>query len=317
MSAQSIRGHLEECSFMLRQSGIKDAELDARLLLQHVIGCGHGELISRYSNELPATEAEVHLALVRRRAGGEPVFRIIGQREFHGNLFQIGPDVLDPRPETELLVDEIVADVDTNAELHFADLGTGSGAIGVSLLKLLPRSNCTAIDISQAALEIASSNAIQNDVAIRFDAVQSDFFAALDEVFDFIVSNPPYIRKSEMGKLDVEVRLHDPLIALDGGTDGLDAYRAIFSNADKYLRTNGKIYVEIGADQLDSCAELAENLGWNVVRSKKDYAGLPRILVFERAENQSRQQDVHNVRRKSLESGIEPDSFMDVQGQRL
>lgn len=317
MSAQSIRGHLEESILMLRQSGIKDAELDARLLLQHVIGCGHGELISRYSNKLHAVEAETHLALVQRRAGGEPVYRIIGQREFHGNLFEIGPDVLDPRPETELLVDEIVADVDANAELHFADLGTGSGAIGISLLKLLPHSSCVAIDISQAALAVASGNAAQNDVAARFDAVHSDFFTALDDVFDFIVSNPPYIRKSEMGELDVEVRLHDPLIALDGGTDGLDAYRVIFSNAEKYLRAGGKIYVEIGVDQLDSCAELAETLGWYVVRTRKDYAGLPRILVFERAENQPGQQDVHNDRRKSLESGIEPDSFMNVQGQRL
>lgn len=317
MSKQTVREQLEKSNNLLRKCGIRDAELDARLLLQQVMGCGHSGLISRLPNKLCPIQAKAHRELVERRANGEPVHRIIGQREFHGNLFDIGPAVLDPRPETELLVDEVVADLDESCELHFVDLGTGSGAIAVSLLKILPRSTCVAIDISEAALEVACANAVHNDVATRFTAVHSNYFSALDDVFDIIVSNPPYIRKAEIANLDDEVRLHDPTIALDGGSDGLDAYRDIFSNAEDHLRANGKIYLEIGADQFDSCVALAGKLGWNIMRSRNDYAGLPRILVLERAESLHEQDDVHNDRRKSLESGIETDSFINVQGQRL
>ncbi|MGI9402875.1 MAG: peptide chain release factor N(5)-glutamine methyltransferase [Rhizobiaceae bacterium] len=317
MSSLTIRVHLAKVAELLRKNGIGDAELDARLLLQHVLGCEHSELISKYLEALPLELAVAHEELVRRRSEGEPVHRIIGHREFFGTVLEIGLEVLDPRPETELLVEAVVADVDENAKLQFADVGTGSGAIGISLLKLLPGAICTAIDVSEAALDVACRNAERNEVADRFLPVCSDYFSSVVPEFNFIVSNPPYIRSADIAELDIEVKSHDPLIALDGGRDGLDAYREIFVQARKHLRPYGRLYLEVGFDQLESCSRLALDAGWSVVQEKEDYAGLPRILVFEIAEMQHRQQDVHNVRRKCLESATETDSFISVQGQRL
>ncbi|MEM7463120.1 MAG: peptide chain release factor N(5)-glutamine methyltransferase [Pseudomonadota bacterium] len=317
MTGHTVQEQLKVASELLRQKGIKDARLDARLLLQHAMACSHSDLISRNSDLLPIDQEEAHQALVRRRANGEPVYRIIGRREFRGNLFEVTPEVLDPRAETELLIDEVVADFDSETGLRFLDVGTGTGVIGITLLKLFPLSSCLAVDVSNAALRVADRNAACNDVSPRFRTVQSDYFSEINEQFDIIIANPPYVRSSEIAALDIEVKRHDPQIALDGGTDGLDAYRAIFSQAKSHLRADGKIYVEIGFDQLECCKRLALDLGWTVLRSKNDFAGLPRILVLEKAENKVRQGDIHSVRRKSLESGVETDSFDNVLGRRL
>ncbi len=317
MTGRTVQQQLKETSELFLQSGIKDAKMDARLLLQHVMECSYSDLISRSSDMLPTALVEAHLKLVGRRVDGEPVYRIIGQREFRGNVFEVTPEVLDPRAETELLVEEVVLDFDSAVELRFLDVGTGTGAIGISLLKLFPLSSCLAVDVSGAALSVANRNAEQIGVSARFRTVQSNYFSEIDGMFDIIVANPPYIRSSEIETLDIEVKMHDPQIALDGGTDGLDAYRAIFSQAKSHLKANGKVYVEIGFDQLDSCKRLAVDFGWAVLRSKNDLAGLPRILVLEKAENELRQGDIHNVRRKSLESGVETDSFDNVLGRRL
>lgn len=281
MNKQSIHRQLEIATGVLRKASIGDASVDARLLLQHVTGLDHAALISNSSAELSASEAERLSKLVFRRAVGEPVHRIIGRREFYGHIFDISPDVLDPRPETELLVDLIIADHDGDAALHFADIGTGSGAIGISLLKAFRFARCCAIDISGQALDQAWHNAKLNGVGERFDTIRSDYLSKIRLVFDFIVSNPPYIRTRDIDRLEAEVRLHDPHCALDGGVDGLDAFRIILRQAATRLRTGGRLYLEIGSDQLETCGELASALGWRVVNWQCDYANLPRLLVLE------------------------------------
>jgi release factor glutamine methyltransferase len=254
--------------------------------------------------------------MVLRRAGGEPVHRIIGRREFHGHFFDICADVLDPRPETELLVEHVIAGHVREAELHFADIGTGSGAIGISLLKAFRFARCCAIDISKGALDQARHNAKLHGVEDRFHTVQSNYLAGIGLLFDFIVSNPPYIRSGDIDGLDREVRLHDPRSALDGGVDGLDAYRVILGQASTRLRTGGRLYLEIGSDQLEMCSELAYALGWRVIFSQCDYANLPRLLVLEPDTTVHKPETVHDECRKCLESPVETDSFPNVQGQR-
>jgi release factor glutamine methyltransferase len=180
-----------------------------------------------------------------------------------------------------MLVDRIISEHDSGAELHFADIGTGSGAIGISLLKAFRFARCCAIDISRGALDKAWHNAKLHGVEERFDAVQSDYLSKISTVFDFIVSNPPYIRSGDIDRLEPEVRLHDPRCALDGGVDGLDAYRVILGQAAKRLRTGGRLYLEIGSDQRETCSELANALGWKVIHSQCDYANLARLLVLE------------------------------------
>jgi release factor glutamine methyltransferase len=261
------------------------ARTDARLLLQHVLGIDHAALISSANDPVEIVEAARFHALVARRARGEPVSRIIGRREFRGLSFLISPAVLDPRPETELLVDTVLADQrDRNAPIRFADIGTGSGAIAISLLANLPNSRCVAADISPAALEVASSNARMHGVEERFEPVKSDLFRALHGAFDFVVSNPPYIRQDEIATLDREVRLNDPRAALDGGADGLEAYRGILATAASHLQREGALYLEIGAGQRSPVTAIAQRLGWHVLGSEKDLAGIDRVLVLRSSD---------------------------------
>jgi len=257
------------------------ARTDARLLLQHVLGLDHAALISAAHDPVEITAAARFHALVARRARGEPVSRIMGHREFRGLSFLISPAVLDPRPETEVLVDMVLADqYDRNAPIRFADIGTGSGVIAIALLSNLPNARCVASDISPDALEVACSNARIHGVHDRFEPVKSDLFRALHGAFDFVVSNPPYIRRDDIGTLDREVRLNDPRAALDGGADGLEAYRGILASAASHLRREGALYLEIGAGQRNPVTAIAQRLGWHVLGSEKDLAGIDRVLVL-------------------------------------
>jgi release factor glutamine methyltransferase len=229
-----------------------------------------------------AAAARFH-GLIARRARGEPVSRIIGRREFRGLDFIISPAVLDPRPETELLVDRVLADVvDPGAAIRFVDIGTGSGAIAITLLRNLPNASGIAADISRDALEIASLNAVEHGVADRLELLHSDLFSGLGGKFDVVISNPPYIRRDDIPLLEKEVRLNDPLAALDGGPDGLDAYRGILDGALGYLLPHGTLYLELGAGQLDPVSALARRCGWAISGSWKDLSGIDRILALRK-----------------------------------
>lgn len=271
---------------VLAGAAIAQPRLDARLLLQHALGTDHAGLIARLGEGVEEPVAGRFEALIVRRASGEPVSRIRGEREFYGLPFKISPAVLDPRPETELLVDRVLADHgDRKAPWRFADIGTGSGAIALALLANLPAATCVALDISAQALEVALENAANLGLAARFSPLPSDYLSNASGEFHFIVSNPPYIPANEIGGLSREVREHDPLAALSGGGDGLDAYRAILTQAAGHLLPGGRLYLELGAGQSGQVARLARENHWVVCGVYHDLAAIERVMVLQRDVN--------------------------------
>jgi release factor glutamine methyltransferase len=279
----SIRDWLIEGEAALSHAGIVQPRLDARLLLQHVLSRSHAAMLSGLNDSVSAEQAARYHAMIERRAGGEPVSRITGMREFYGLSLKVTPAVLDPRPETELIVDRVLADVAAkNAALRFADIGTGSGAIALALLANLPNAACEALDISPEALAVARQNATALGFEKRFQGKLSDYLSAASGTYDFIVSNPPYIAATEIAGLDREVRDHDPVLALDGGSDGLDAYRSILGVAASHLNAGGRLYLEIGAGQRHDVELLAARHGWTVEGVHADLAGIDRTLVVRR-----------------------------------
>jgi release factor glutamine methyltransferase len=276
----SIRDWLIEGEAALSHAGIVQPRLDARLLLQHVLSRSHAAMLSGLNDSVSAEQAARYHAMIERRAGGEPVSRITGMREFYGLSLKVTPAVLDPRPETELIVDRVLADVAAkNAALRFADIGTGSGAIALALLANLPNAACEALDISPEALAVARQNATALGFEKRFQGKLSDYLSAASGTYDFIVSNPPYIAATEIAGLAREVRDHDPVLALDGGSDGLDAYRGILTKAASHLVVNGKLYIEVGAGQRQHVESLAAQNGWVLDGAYADLAGIDRTVV--------------------------------------
>lgn len=268
----------------LAAAGIEQSRLDARLLMQHASGFTHAELIAHMADAPGRQVSDGFAAAVERRLAGEPVHRIIGRREFYGLELTVSPAVLDPRPETEILVARVLNDhADRNEPLYFADVGTGSGAIAIALLANLAESRCLAIDISGDALSIARENACAHGLEARMELVAGNYLKGVDGNFDFIVSNPPYVRSGEIGGLAREVRNHDPHVALDGGADGLVAYRALMRDAAPLLNPSGRLYLEIGEDQAGDCSKLAGTMGWQVTDVVADLAGKDRVLVVSRS----------------------------------
>lgn len=271
---------LARATRQLADAGIEQPGLDARMLMQHASQMTHAALIARMGETVTAETAVAFERDLARRLAGEPVHRIIGEREFYGLAFTVTPAVLDPRSDTEILVGRVIADqAGREGPLQFADVGSGSGAIAVALLVNLPQARCLAIDLSADALAVTRDNAERHGVGERLDAVRGDYLEAAGGPFDFIVSNPPYIRSDEIGGLQREVREHDPRLALDGGADGLDAYRALFAQAPSRLKPSGRLYLEIGADQAEDCRRLAAEAGWKAVEVIIDLAGRERLIV--------------------------------------
>ncbi len=224
-------------------------------------------------------DAEAALA---KMAAGVPFFRALGSREFHGLDLALGPDTLEPRDDTEALIDatlEALGERRTEP-LRLADLGTGTGAVALALLMECPRAQVVATDISAAALEVAEANAQAAGLALRFAICAGSWVEPLEGTFDAIISNPPYIASAVVDSLDASVRDHDPRRALDGGTDGLDAYRAIFAGAAVYLKPSGFLALEIGYDQRDSVTALGQQNGWRCTGQHVDLGGRDRALVF-------------------------------------
>ena len=270
----------------LRSAGIEQAGLDARLLLAAALDVSQTDLILRGRDPLSTEDARKYENLVDRRLEREPVSRIIGVREFFGQTFAIGPAVLDPRPDTETLVESALALPDTTQgqedkpwPCQILDLGTGSGAI---LLSLLPRWSGTTgvgVDISPAALDVAARNAATLGLGDRATFVCSDWDAALTTRFDLIVSNPPYISTPDLDELDPEVARFDPGLALDGGRDGLDAYRALSHVAGRRLNPGGCLMVEIGHDQAGKVRKIFGHAGLTCEATVRDLAGRDRVIA--------------------------------------
>jgi len=267
----------------LRAKGIDSPELDARILVGHAIGLDHAALAAAPQRSLTDAEARATIALVMRRLEREPIARIVGAKEFWGLALSITPATLVPRPESETVVEAALASVDARgsraAPYRIADLGTGSGALLLALLSELPQAAGVGTDISVDALITARDNAARLHYRARSAFVAGHFGCALAGEFDLIVSNPPYIASGDIGALAADVRDYDPRAALDGGPDGLAAYRCIAGDARRLLAPGGYLVVELGQGQADAVAALLAQAGLKIVIIRNDLAGIPRALV--------------------------------------
>lgn len=265
-----------------RDSGIESPESDARILVGHALAVGRTAMVSSPDRILSRQEVEAINTLAARRLRHEPVARIVGRKEFWSLPLRISPATLVPRPETETVVEAVLAAVgERTLPLRIADLGTGSGAILLALLSELPQATGIGTDIDPAALATAAENAHELALQDRAAFMLSDFASALTETFDVVVSNPPYIAAHELPALPQEVRDYDPPRALDGGPDGLSCYRRIAAAALQLLKAGGIIALEIGAGQEKAVTAIFEACGFAAAAPPRpDLAGIPRALVF-------------------------------------
>jgi release factor glutamine methyltransferase len=268
----------------LEEGGVNDSALDARLIVEHFTGTSRSDAITDPGREVGAEAVAAVRAALDRRIAYEPVHRILGRREFYGLDLRLSPATLEPRPDTETLVDLCLPFLRERAagrkNCRVLDLGTGTGAIALAFLSQIPEAKALGTDISAEALETALSNADISGLKNRFEGVVSDWFGAVDGHFTLIVSNPPYIRTKDIEALAPEVRDHDPVKALDGGRDGLDAYRRIAVGAGGHLEADGRVAVEIGFDQRRDVSGIFEAAGFALEGSAKDLGGNDRALMF-------------------------------------
>ncbi|MHA7776291.1 peptide chain release factor N(5)-glutamine methyltransferase [Roseibium sp. M-1] len=268
-----------------RAAGLPTPDLDAKLLVGAALGLDVSGLVLREHEDADAAAAVVAEDHARRRLDGMPVGRILGAREFYGRLFLLNPATLEPRPDTETLIEAVLAQAPREAGLTICDIGTGTGAIAVTLLAELPRARMVAVDLSAEALDCAVRNAELHGVLDRFLPVRGDYTSALrpEGGFDWVVSNPPYIRTAVLQDLSREVIQHDPLLALDGGEDGLTAYVRIVTDAVKLLRLGGGIALEIGFDQGEEQKKQLRHHGFGAIEIIKDLSGNDRVAVARKA----------------------------------
>lgn len=275
---------------LLRQAGAKlsNANIegplrDARRLMELAAGISPAQLIADEDSTPSFNIIEKFENYIKRRIQGEPVSRISQRREFWSLEFEISTDVLDPRPDTETLVELVLSQWRENYT-NVLDLGTGSGCILLSILSERFKAKGVGLDQSEAALDIAKKNASKLKLGERASFLQSDWFSALsnEQHFDVIVSNPPYIPSGDIAHLDKDVRDYDPTSALDGGIDGYDDYRRIIDNAKTYLNENGLIAFEVGINQSEKVCDLLQNMKFEHINFRKDLSGIKRC-VYARA----------------------------------
>jgi release factor glutamine methyltransferase len=266
----------------LAEAGLPTPDLDARLLVENSLALAPGALVLADQRIVEAADLAKTESALARRLAGEPVDRILGSREFWGLEFRLSPATLSPRPDTEMLVDAALRCFpDRSRTLRILDLGTGSGAILVALLHEFPLAFGVGLDRAEAAVRTARDNAHANGVGVRAAFLVGDWDAAIGGPFDLVVSNPPYIKTGALAGLDREVRDHDPHLALDGGADGLEAYRAVIAAVRRRLNPGGVAVVELGLGQDGPVAALAASAGLIVDGpALADLGGVPRALVM-------------------------------------
>lgn len=265
-----------------RDSGLDTPDLDARLLVMAVTDFTHTDLITRGRESLSAEDTERLADYASRRLSGEPIDHILGYREFFGRRFLINKNVLSPRPETEMLVEAALEVLRDTPKARILDLGTGSGAIIISILAEAAQIKGVAIDLSAAALSAAKRNAKSHAVDERLTFLQGSWFDPVEGEFDIILSNPPYITNFAMNELDTEVSKFDPDIALRGGEDGLMAYKAIIAKARKHMKPAGVLLFEIGYDQGKAVSELLKSAGFDDISVLKDLSSHDRMIKAKR-----------------------------------
>ena len=275
----TIAEALAEATQKLSQCGALTAKQDAKILLQTATGLPAAGLISSDAEQLDDAAMAGFFLMVEKRCRGMPVHRIIGYRSFFGRDFNLSPDTLEPRPDTEILVEAALNRM-PNEPLLFLDIGTGTGCIAITLACERQKARGVATDLSSPALAIALENAERNFVAGRLTFTRSDLFDEVEGRFDLIVSNPPYIPFADIDTLACEVRDHDPILALDGGEDGLDIYRRILSSGREHLNPAGRLLLEIGAGQSSDIKQIARDTGWTVDEVLPDLAGIERVICL-------------------------------------
>ncbi len=273
---RALREVLAEAVQALSRAGVEGAVRDARLLLAAIIGLDVARLSLEPERPISQTQQTRFDAAVTARIAGKPVSRILAKRAFWGRDFKVAPEVLDPRPETEILIEAALA---IGAPAQFVDLGCGSGIIAVTLLAEWPESLALATDIDAACLGVTRANARWHGVENRLATVQSDWFASITGPFDMIVSNPPYIRADEMASLAREVREYDPHLALSPGGDGLAAYREICAGVRDHLRPGGHVLVEIGPEQGAAVRRMMAQAGLESIRIQPDLDRRDRVVI--------------------------------------
>jgi release factor glutamine methyltransferase len=281
-AATSIDAIRRDIAGRFREGGLDTPDLDARLVVGHAVGLDHGGLVRAAGRLLDDGEIARIAALAARRLAGEPVARIVGVKEFWGLPFRLSPAVLVPRPETETVVERALAALDRDGPrsrpLRIADLGVGSGAILIALLTELPNAAAIGTDRDPAALTVARDNACRLGVADRAQFAACDFGAALAPGCHVIVTNPPYIRSGDIATLDPEVGIFDPRLALDGGRDGIAAYRSIAADARRIGVPGAHLIAEIGKGQEDAVAALFASAGFVEIACMADLSGIVRVI---------------------------------------
>lgn len=265
-----------------KSKNIESARLDAEVLLSHILGQERIYLYVHFDEPMEKAELSKFREYVKKRAQHMPVAYIIGEKEFMGLPFKVTPDTLIPRPDTEILVENVLANADNQGAVKIADIGTGSGAIILSLLANLPKAQGKTVDIAAKAVEVAKENAQSLQVADRCEFFVGDLFAPFAESgdkFDIIVSNPPYIPQADIATLEADVRAYEPVSALTDGGDGLSYYRRLLAEGKRYLKENGFIALEIGIHQAQAVKQIALDNGWQNIKIVKDYAGIDRVVL--------------------------------------
>lgn len=279
-NAKTIGEALKSAAAILKENSVPTPELDARILLETISGFSHAQLISQSDEVLSLETLETFFAQIEERISGKPVHRILQMREFYGRVFKLNEATLIPRPDTEILVEETLAALKQHdGPLRTLEIGTGSGAIAITLACENPNLEIIATDVSPMALAQARQNALTHGVADKVSFVEADMFDGLSGRFDAIVSNPPYIPSLDIASLQQEVRNYDPMLALDGGEDGLEFYHTILGNSAGFLKPDGFVALEIGIGQSDAISEIARQAGFSEISKKADLSGVCRVII--------------------------------------
>src|SRR5437588_3940367 len=279
----SIRSALADGARTLGANGVTEPRLEASSLLGHATSRDRAFIITHADDAVTPEELETLRSLVARRAAGEPLQYITGHQEFFKLDFEVSPEVLIPRPETEIIVEVALEFLGDKPAPIFADIGTGSGCIAISLLNELSAARAVATDASPAALRVAQRNADRHAVTDRLTLIESDCFSALDPVgkFDLIVSNPPYVSDRELETIQREVR-YEPRAALAGGPDGLDVIRTLLRKAPSFLRSGSHFVFEVGFGQDLTVEQLIDREVWDLIEIRRDLQSVPRTVILRK-----------------------------------
>lgn len=265
----------------LEKQKVEDTSIISRILMQYVLKIDRNKLIINKNDNVDINKENEYKEYIEKIIKGKPVQYITNNQEFMKLNFYVDENVLIPQPDTEILVEEVIKSIDIMENIEILDMCTGSGCIGISLAKNVENTKVTLVDISKEAIEIAKKNAIQNGVENKVTFIQSDMFENVKGKFDIIVSNPPYIKTDIIQTLDKQVQ-NEPHIALDGGEDGLDFYKMLINEAHKYLKKDGKIFLEIGYDQKQEVESLAkQSKHYKKIETIKDLSQNDRVIILE------------------------------------